>query len=321
MSHQCEFMFVGSLVFKRVLMQGFIAATFTPIAQDGSVNLEAIPAMVDRLVGDSIAGLYILGSTGEGLSLTFAERRIVCEVFVKAAEGRLPVIVQVGSESLRESAELAKHALQVGADAVSAVSPVYFKPDSVETLVDSMTVIAEGAVELPFYYYHIPGATGLNVSILEFMVSATNRIPNFRGIKFTSPHVHEFQACVELATGDVEILWGVDEMLLSGLAAGATAAVGSTYNFAAPIYHHVLSAFESGDWEQARRWQSRSQELVRTFVPYGPRAAQKAIMSLVGFDCGPPRLPIAAVSEQDIERLREALAGIGFFEWLKQSSH
>jgi len=298
-------------------LQGLVAATFTPLRSDGSINADAIPQIVDHLVRHEVAGMYVLGSTGEGPSMTHDERCMVAEAFVRAAAGRLPSIVQVGCESLTQARGLAAAAQEVGADAISSVSPVYFKPDSLETLVDSMAEVASGAPRLPFYYYHIPAVTGVAVNMLDFLRLAAERIPTLRGIKFTSPSVHEFQACLEFAGDRFEILWGLDEMLLSGLAAGARAAVGSTYNYAAPIYQRLLRAFAEGDLEEARRQQSRSQAHVRAFVPYGPRAAQKAIMSMVGLDCGPPRLPVAPLGPTQVDALRNDLETIGFFQWIE----
>ncbi|MCG6154383.1 dihydrodipicolinate synthase family protein [Rubinisphaera margarita] len=299
-------------------LQGLIAATFTPFQADGSLDLDKVPAMVDHLVEQKIAGLYVLGSTGEGISATFQERCDAAEAFISAAAGRLPVIIQVGCESLAQAAELAAHAQAAGADAISAVSPVYFKPDSVETLIASMAQITAGAPELPFYYYHIPAITGVNLNMVEFLSKAGDRIPTLAGIKFTSPAVHEFQACVEAGGDRYQIFWGLDEMLLAGLTAGAVAAVGSTYNFAAPVYQQLLNAYAAGDLTAAQQMQSRSQEIVRTFVPYGPRAAQKTIMSLIGVDCGPPRLPNVPLTPERTEALRSDLEQIGFFDWIRQ---
>ena len=298
-------------------LQGLVAATFTPLREDRSLHLEAIPPMVDRLADQEIAALYVLGSTGEGASLTFDERCAVAESFVCAADGRLPVIVQVGSESLMQARQLAAHASRVGADGISAVSPVYFKPDSVETLVASMAEIAGGAPELPFYYYHIPAVTGVSVSAVEFLKLAEQRIENLRGVKFTSQNVFEFQTCVEYAQDRLQILWGLDEMLQCGLAAGAVAAVGSTYNFATAVYQRLLTAFAAGDMETVRQEQLRSQAIVRAFLPYGPRGAQKAIMKMIGLDCGPARLPVPTLTQTQYAALERELRDIGFFEWIK----
>ncbi|MCG8583259.1 MAG: dihydrodipicolinate synthase family protein [Pirellulales bacterium] len=296
-------------------LKGLVAAAFTPLKSNGDINLGIVGSLVDYFVSHGMAATYVLGSTGEGLSLTADERRAVAEAFVEAAAGRLPVIVQVGCESLFQAQDLAAHAQQIGADAISAVSPVYFKPDSVEDLVDSMALVASGAPNLPFYYYHIPMATGLKGRAVEFLQLGQRRIETLRGIKFTSPDVHEFQACIEAAENRVEILWGLDEMLLFGLTAGAQTAVGSTINFAAPIYRRITEAIAAGDLDEARDYQSLSQLLVATFTPYGHRAAQKAIMSMVGPDCGPCRLPLRSLTARQTELLRKDLEAIGFFEW------
>ena len=298
-------------------LKGLVAATFTPLREDRSLHLEAIAPMVDRLIDQGIAALYVLGSTGEGASLTFDERCAVAGSFIGAANGRLPVIVQVGSESLMQARQLAAHASRVGAGGVSAVSPVYFKPDSVETLVASMAEVARGAPGLPFYYYHIPSVTGLNLSAVEFLKLAEQRIANLRGIKFTSQNVFEFQTCVEYAQERLQILWGLDEMLRCGLAAGAIAAVGSTYNFAPAIYQRLLAAFAAGDMETVRQEQLRSQAVVRAFLPYGPRGAQKAIMKMIGIDCGPSRLPVPTLTQSQYGALERELREIGFFGWIK----
>ncbi|EMI42976.1 dihydrodipicolinate synthase family protein [Rhodopirellula sp. SWK7] len=286
---------------------------------DGSLRLDGIDEIVAHLIEHDITGMYVLGSTGEGASLTFEERCLVAERFVASANGRIPVIIQCGSESLRQSNQLAAHAQTIGADAVSAVSPVYFKPDCIQTLVASMKEIASGAPDLPFYYYHIPAATGVHLSMVDFLKYGGDQIANLRGIKFTSPNVHELQTCIDYSQDRFEILWGQDESLYCGLIAGVQAAVGSTYNFAPVIYQQLMRAFSNGDLDSVRHLQSRSQAIVNAFVPYGPRAAQKAMMSMIGIDCGPSRLPIASLTPNRYEELRQDLHAIGFFDWIQES--
>jgi N-acetylneuraminate lyase len=298
-------------------LTGFIAATFTPTTPDGALNLEQVAPLVDHLVRNGIAGLYVLGSTGEGVLFTFAERCAAAEAFVRAAAGRIPVIVQVGHESAWQARELAAHAQSIGATAISAVSSVYFKPDSLDALLDTMAQIAAGAPELPYYYYHIPQLTGLSFSMLELLARVGDRIPTLRGIKFTSPRIDELQTCIDWAGERYEVLFGVDEMVLSGLVAGAQGAVGSTYNFAAPLYRRLWNAWQAQDLAAARRYQSQAQAIVNTFKPYGSLAAQKAIMSMLGIDCGPTRLPVRALSADAVAALRSDLAALGFFEWLR----
>ena len=110
-------------------INGLVAATATPMNQDGSINLDMIKPQVDFLVSQEIKGIYILGSTGEGFSLTDDERIQVTEAFVAANQGRMKTFAQVGHNSWQASAQLAAHAQSCGVDAISATPPGYFKPD------------------------------------------------------------------------------------------------------------------------------------------------------------------------------------------------
>jgi len=296
---------------------GLIAATFTPMHEDGTLRLDRAAPMVEFLQRSGIQAIYVVGSTGEGVSLSVRERREAAEAFVRAAKGRLPVIVQVGHTSLTEARELAAHAQDIGADAVSAVPPFYFKPSSAANLADCMAQIAGGAPKLPFYYYHIPAITSVGLDLVDFIRIARKRMPTFAGIKYTAPTVHEYMACVAEAGDDLDIFWGVDEMLLCGLAAGAKGAVGSTYNYAAPVYRRLIDAFARGNLEEAREWQARAGELIRRIRDAGGLAAQKAVMQLIGQDCGPTRLPLPQLSKDQIERMGARLREIGYFEWVR----
>lgn len=295
-------------------LRGLIAATFTPMHDDGSLALEQVPPMVDALLRDGISALYVVGSTGEGPSLTSAERRDVSAAFVEAAAGRVPVVVQVGHNSLADSAELAAHSAAIGADAISATPPSYFRPATLDELIACMRQIADAAPELPFYYYHIPIRTGVEVDLVAFLRRG-NEIPSLRGVKFTSPRVDQLQLAAETAGERYELLFGFDEMLLSAVAIGIKGAVGSTYNFAAPLYRRLWNAVDRGDLADAARCQSRSVAMIDVINRCGGFAAQKAIMSLLDMSCGRPRLPQSAMSDSQTERLRRELEAIGFFDW------
>lgn len=305
----------GTIMRKR--LTGLIAATFTPMHADGTLNLDAVTPLVDHLFREGIAGLYVVGSTGEGVSLSGHERRATAEAFVWASAGRLPVVVQVGHNSLAEARQLATHAQQIGATAISATPPHYFKIDSAETLVACMSEVARGAPAMPFYYYHVPHLTGVGINMLDFLRIAGQRLPTLAGIKYTAPTVYEMQACMEFADRRFDILHGVDEMLLAGLTIGLGGAVGSTYNFAAPVYRRVIQAFSDGDLDEARLWQARSFDMVRVIVRHCGLAGQKAVMKLIGLDCGPTRLPIPGLTENEQSELRDELTAIGFFDWIR----
>ncbi len=297
-------------------LTGLVAATFTPMHGDGSLHLDAVPAIVDHLCRWNVAGLYVVGSTGEGVSLSSSERKAAVEAFVQATAGRVPVIVQVGHNSVAEARDIAAHAERAGATAVSATPPSYFKPGTVEVLVDTMAQIAGAAPSLPFYYYHIPHVTGVRFDMIEVLGAASAVIPTLAGAKFTSPALDELLICTRFQSQAFEIFNGFDELLLPALAIGVRGAVGSTYNFAAPIYHRVMEAWAQGDLEEARLWQSRAIAVIRCVVGRHGPSGQKAVMKLIGVDCGPARLPLPQLDSGQVDLLQKELQALGFFEWI-----
>ncbi len=296
-------------------LTGLVAATFTPMHDDGSLNLDRVGPIVEHLIERQLAALYVCGSTGEGPLLTVEEREATAAAFVQAAAGRLPVVVQVGHSSVAEARRLAAHAQQIGADAVSAVAPYYFKPTSVDVLLSCLAEMTAGAPALPFYYYHIPAITGVALDPVELFNRAADRLPTLAGIKYTAPTLDEFQTLQSAAGGRYDVLHGRDEMLLAGLATGARGAVGSTYNFAAPLYHALIEAFDGGDVERARSLQATAVSMIRAILHHG-QAGLKAAMGLFGPDCGPVRLPLVSLGRPAIEQLRADLEAIGVFEWM-----
>jgi len=298
-------------------LTGLIAAVVTPMHADGSLNLELVPDLVNYLLSSGISGIFVCGSTGEGLSLTGKERRIVAESFIKAANNRLPVIVQVGHNSIRESMELSAHAEEAGADAIASTPPSYFKPERLEILVQSMYKIAGSAPSLPFYYYHIPSLTGVRFDMADFLKAAAGAVPNLAGIKFSEPTLHEFQSCLDWRDGEFDMLWGCDGMLLGALAVGARGAIGSTFNALASLYLQMIDSFSRQDLESARRYQSISVEFVRILSLYAsPLASLKAVMKLIGLDCGDVRLPLQPFPLSATGNLSKALMSAGLMEWL-----
>lgn len=298
--------------------EGLIAATFSSFHEDGTLNLDIIPAVVSGLIKDGLAGIFICGTNGEGPNMTIEERMAVAEAYVGAAKGKLKIMVHVGHASIEEARKLARHAASIKADAISSVAAFYFKPQSVANLVDSIGSIAQAAPDTPFYYYHIPSLTGVGIDMIDFLTLAEVNIPNLAGIKYTASTIHEYQACLNYKDGKFDVLYGYDELLLPALAVGAKGAVGSTYNFAAPLYLQVMESFEKGNLHDAQRIQLGLVEMIREMVKFSPIPAQKAIMEMMGVSLGPTRLPLAPLETTDKEILKAQLEKIGFFDALKQ---
>ena len=298
---------------KSMRLTGLVAAAFTPMKSDAVVALDRIPGLVEHLLKDGVSALYILGSTGEGVSLTLHERQRTAAAFVQAAAGRVPVVVHVGHNSLQEAQILARHAQQIGASAISAVPPYYFKPDSTRSLVSCLAMITAGAPDLPFYYYHIPEKTGVELDLNEFLHLAAQELHSLVGVKFSDTRLYEVSACPYAERYD--FVFGVDEMLLGAWMIGMRGAVGTTYNFAAPLYKRLIACCEQGRIEEARRDQARASTMIKVILKTCGRPGFKAVMDLIGQDCGPHRLPHTTATPVQISEMHKALEAIGFFEW------
>ncbi len=295
-------------------VRGLIAAAFTPFYEDGSVNFEMIPVLVEKMITDGVKGIFVCGSNGEGPNMSTEERMQVSEAFIKASAGRMQVIVHVGHSSIQEARKLAAHAEARGADAISSVAAFYFKPASVTILAQSMAQIAAAAPSIPFYYYHIPQLTGVAMDMIDFLDVSQSLIPNLAGIKYTASTINEYQACLHYQDRKFNILYGYDELLLPALTVGAIAAIGSTYTFAAPLYLKTIDLFSSGNIKAAEENHFFMVEAIRIFAKYPSIPAQKAIMKMLGWDLGPSRLPLQTLGNDDYNTLYNALQSISFFD-------
>lgn len=299
-------------------LTGLIAATHTPFRADGSLNPPIVERQAAHLLANEVTTAFVGGTTGESHSLTFDERRTLAARWIEVARGTpLKIVIHAGGNSLADARALAAQAQELGAFAVAALAPSYFKPRTVAALVDCCAEIASAAPDLPFFYYDIPVFTGVSLPMPDFLAQAQDRIPNLAGLKFTNPDLMMFQQCLRFGGGKFSIAWGSDEYLLAAWALGATGAVGSTYNFAAPIYHRLLKAFAAGDLARARDEQFRSVQLIALLASRGFMGSAKAVMKVLGVDVGPARLPNASLEAEQQNVLRADLEKLGFFEWLK----
>jgi N-acetylneuraminate lyase len=299
-------------------LSGLVAAPFTPFASDGELALDQIPNLARLLAGNRISAAFVCGTTGEGVSLTVDERRRVAEAWRETLPDNVKLIVHVGCSSLGESRELARHAQVIGADAIASIAPGFFKPAGPDALVAWCAKVAAAAPDLPFYYYHMPAMTGVRIPAADFLAHANDRIPTLAGVKFTDEDLLDFTRTREFGGGRYTMLFGRDEILLSALERGAHGAVGSTYNYAAPLYHRIIAAHTSGKLDEARQHQQRALQFIDILNEFGGLPAGKAIMKFIGVDCGPVRLPLTTLDPAKETELHRRLTAIGFFEYTSQ---
>lgn len=295
-------------------LQGLIAAPFTPMHKDGSLNLDLIPSYYEMLKANGITGAFICGSTGEGVSLTLKEKKAVAEAWAACSrnDDRFTVMPLVGGTCLQDSIELAVHARETGLDAVSFTAPFYFKPANVELLARCCRDVASAVPDMPFYYYHIPVLTGVGFPMIDLLKAVEDSIPNFAGIKYTHEDFMDFQSCIHFRQGKYDMLWGRDENMLPALSLGSRGAVGSTYNYAAPLYYELIQAFNEGDLQKAQALQQKSIDMIRLLGKYGGIATGKAYMKLINLNCGDFRLPVSNMTEAAFELFKNEVEQLDF---------
>lgn len=293
---------------------GLIAAPFTPLHRDGTLAPDTIGSYAAFLASQQVAAAFVCGTTGEGAGLTTEERQQVALRWREDKPAALRLIVHVGHSSLPESQALARHAEKIGADAIAAIAPGgATKPASLESLVEWCALVAGAAPTRPFYFYHMPAMNGVHFAMADFLPRALARIPTFAGIKFTHENLLDYSLTVTAAAGKYPVLFGRDEILLGALALGATGAVGSTYNYMAPVFHRIMAAFTAGRLDAALREQRHAQKIIEIMIRHGGLSAGKAIMGLIGLECGPMRPPLTTLTPAQIAALRAELDAAGFF--------
>lgn len=285
-----------------------IAAPFTPFQADGGLNLSMIQPMAKHLKQSGVDGVFVNGTTGECASLTFAERFLLTEQWMEAGrDAGLKVMIHVGDNSLTHAEDLAAHAADQGASAVGVMAPYFFKPADVSALVQWVECIAGRAKDCPVYYYHIPGMTGVELPVAAFIELALERIPNFRGIKYSQVNPLELLSCLQRWDQQCEMFYGSDETMLQAVILGAHGVIGSSYNFAAPLYRKLIAAYEAGNLALARKLQQAAADMIGLLAQSGYLPATKQLMKWHGLDLGPVRLPLTGLAAGPIQTLCQTI--------------
>lgn len=295
-------------------IKGLIAAVATPMTNDKEINYKAIKPYAEFLISRGLQGVFVCGTTGEGLLMTSDERKKVAETWMEYSD-RLKILVHVGSTSYKIAGDLAAHAESLGVTAISAMGPCFLQPSRAEELVAFNKMIAEKAPRTPYYYYHIPDTSGVNVDMVEFLKLGGKEIPNLNGIKYTDYNTSQMQKCIELESGKYDILHGHDETLVSGLQLGATGGIGTTYNITSPIFNKILKAFDDGDVRKAVSLQYKANTMVDLMCKrINCIVGVKAMLTLMGVPAGPCRLPQRNLTKEEMKSLenefKEALETI-----------
>lgn len=297
-------------------IEGLIVAPFSPLHADGSLNLDVIPKYCEFLVRNQIQGVFVNGTSGEGLSLTTEERKAVAAAWMKTAPKSFKIIVQIGHPCLEDSIAMAKHAQDIGAYAIGSLASIFFKAGSAEDLVNHSALEAAAAPKLPYYFYHIPQITGVDHPMIDYIKYAEQKIPTFAGIKYSKFELTDYRLCVAYKNGKYDIPFCQDETFVAAMSMGAKGSIGSTYNYDAPITLAIMKAFKEGRSQDAMDLQLKAIQIVKVLAGTGCYfAAAKELLRAVGIDLGCVRSPLKNPSPEKFAIMKKELEQINYAQF------
>lgn len=291
-------------------------AFITPFDEKGEVIESAVRECADYMIESGLDGLYVGGSTGEGMIMSKEQRMQVAELCISQAAGRVPVVVHVGTADTKTAVELARHAGKAGADGISSVPPYYYRM-SKRYIKEFYTEIAKAA-EVPFLIYNIPLLTGVSIGY-DFMVEMME-VPNIIGLKYTDTNLEIMRQIKDYENGRINVMMGYDAMLLSALALGADGGIGSYYNIMPKPFARLYDYYQSGDIPAARELQwkiDRYIMVIKQYLEPANQAAIKAILNFQGIGAGTTMKPILPLEESRAQAMIEELKAGGFFEFIR----
>ena len=286
------------------LLRGTLAASVTPLRDVGAaLDEDAVRPLVDFFVEAQLDGVLVLGTAGEGFLLDEAERRVVADLFVQAAERRLQVAVQCGAQSTAETVRLATHAAEVGADAVVVIGPPYFRLDE-RAQYAHFFAAATACAPLPFYVYEFVSTSGYAVEPAVLRRLRENA-PNVVGLKVSDTPWAAFETY--LLPG-FDIFVGPEALIQQGIEGGAAGAVSA---LASALPREVAEVVRNPTVEGATRLGE-----LRTFVERFPR--QAALKRLLGREGVPiledVRAPLRSLTPEERDELDAWHAAVGATE-------
>ncbi len=294
-------------------LSGIVPPVITPLLRHDQLDSEAVDRVIDHLIAGGVNGLFVLGTTGEGPSLTYQVRYQMVERSCEAAAGRVPVLVGVTDSSLGESILLANHAEASGAAAVVAAAPFYF-PTNQTAVSDWFRELADNS-PLPLVLYNMPGCVRISLSIETVADLATH--PNIIGVKDSSGDLSYFRGlCDQFANNpDFAVFMGPEELIPEAVAAGADGGVCGGGNLLPQIYVKMFNAAKAEDSAEVARMRAIVQEVFAGIYndPSGQMnliPALKMAMSLCGLCSAEIAPPLQHPTSAHAEQIRRQLAGI-----------
>lgn len=270
-------------------LKGNIVAILTPFDDDGRPSEKLMEALLEHVITGGIDGLFICGTTGLGPIMDIEERKMVAETYVTTTRRDLIKIVQVGSASVQDALNLAKHADSIGADAIAAFPPLYYRFSYAEIL--NFYRLTSKGTSLPLVLYNIPQFTNVNLTP-TFVREVRETLENCRGIKDSSSNLGQMIETKLLCGEGFSVLNGGEDLVLPSLVHGLDGTITGITNAFPSLVGEVKTCYGSGDLKRATMLQEAIVRITRTISQnYIP--ALYAVLKDMGIDVGRPKPPMA----------------------------
>jgi len=284
--------------------RGAFVATVTPFI-DGKLDEQGLVDLIEFQLANGTHGIVPCGTTGESATMSHEEHHRVVELTIKTVNGRVPVLAGTGSNSTSESIDLTKHAKQAGASGALMITPYYNKP-SQEGLYQHFKAIAE-AVDIPIVMYNVPSRTSINM--LPETVARCAEIDNIVGIKEATGNLNQVSEVIRLCPDDFAVMSGDDFTSMPTVLIGGTGVISVTSNVAPADMAAMMNAALDGDIAEAKRLHYKLFPLMNAmFIDTNPVPAKTALELMGKIKSSTPRLPLYAMNNATVEKLKKVLA-------------
>ena len=286
--------------------KGIIPALYATYDESGEICPQRTKELTQYFINSGVKGLYVGGSSGECIYQSVSDRKQTLENVMEVAKGKITIIAHVACNNTKDSIELAKHAQDLGVDAIASIPPIYFRLPEFSIL-EYWNDISNAADKTDFFIYNIPQLAG--TTLTNGMLKEMLKNPRVMGVKNSSMPVVDIQQFKDVVGPDKIIFNGPDEQLLAGLVAGAEGGIGGTYGAMPELYIKIFDLFNQGEIKKATEIQNVACDIIYKLCSAKGNmyAVIKEIIKLrTGIECGGVRKPLRSLCEEDMTIVLEA---------------
>lgn len=293
---------------------GLWPALFTPVTEDGAPAYGELEKIVQLCIDQQLDGIYLLGSTGQGVLFSESERAEVTRQVMQVAGKALPVMVQVGSFTTNESVRLAKTAEEAGAYGISTVAPIYYQGGVQNSLAHYRAI--SSSVDIPFFPYHVGNQSIFGGDARSYLDQLLT-LPNIKGMKLTTQNLYEISLMHIMAGDDLTLFSGADELFCQATLCGTSGAIGSFFNIWGEECQYVRKEFIKGNFDLGTRFMLTFQEIINYVLPNVWTFFQKSMYLKYGIDIGLPRAPLGVGNkpweDKEVQEILDRVAALSSY--------